>query len=177
MNRPKIFKFILSVFIIFHLICVFILPNPDGILYRQFAPVVVTYGSFFGFNTTWRFFSPNPLIRIMQYEVFSRNEDGNLVGQIFQYPRSLEEEGSRENFNRKLTNSMFMMMREEYMRDILGPKICSWHPGAEIISFSMRGRVLPSIEKSKFMGSVREEISEIQTQHLTDVNCSRELEE
>ncbi|MCB0350962.1 MAG: hypothetical protein KDD38_07250 [Bdellovibrionales bacterium] len=113
----------------------------------------------------------------MDYEVFSRDENGELKGQKFQYPPPLSEGGTRENFNRKLTNAMYMMMRQDFLQNIIGPRICSWHPGAETISVSMRGSILPSMEKAKFMGTGREEISEISTQYLTDIYCQKELEE
>lgn len=162
----------LTAFILFHLLSIFVLPNPDSILYRKLASPVVTYGNFFGFNTTWRFFSPNPLIRIMEYKVFTPGSDGQLAETVFRYPRDLKDEGSRETYNRKLANSMVMLMREDFLKEIIGPKICGWHPGAETVSISMKGRVWPTIEKSALMGEEkRHELGQIQTQHVMDINC------
>jgi hypothetical protein len=175
MHQQKLLKVILSVFIVFQLTCVFVLPNPDSIIYRELAPLVVTYGNFFDFNTTWRFFSPNPMVRLMEYDVFTPGPDGKLITESFRYPKSLEDEGSRENFNRKLNNAMYMMGRAEFLKDIFGPTICSWHPKADSIAVYMRGRVLPTIEKSKLTGGERIELGEVERQYVADINCKSDV--
>jgi hypothetical protein len=174
-HHQTLLKAFLSLFIVFHIFAVVILPNPESIVNRVLSPIIVPYGSFLGVNTTWRFFSPNPLVRLLVYEVFSRNADGVLEGKTYRYPRTLQEEGLRETFNRKFSNSMFMMARLEYITDVLRPSLCKWHPEAETIAISMTGRVLSSIEKTKFEGAkTRDELGTMQTQYLTDIHCKEE---
>jgi hypothetical protein len=68
------------------------------------------------------------------------------------------------------------MGRVENLENILGPFLCRMHPGAETLSISMRGRIQPTIEKSRFQGNAREAIGDIQTQYVTDVHCKGEVE-
>jgi hypothetical protein len=168
--KPSV-KIALSVFIVFHLYVVFVLPNPDGILYRASHAWISPYGNQFGFNTTWRFFSPNPAVKVLEYDVFTRDINGELQGETFRFPQNLEQEDSRENFNRKMNFSMYMMSRNELLEKVLGPRLCQMHPGAESVSISMRGHEQPTIESSKFQGSERKNIGQTKTHYLTDVSC------
>lgn len=170
-------KTILSVFIVFHLACIFILPNPESMLYRATAPVVTTYGNLLGMNTTWRFFSPNPMIRYMEYTVFYRDANKRLMSSVYRYPRIYTEEKFFENYSRKLNNSMYMMMHKDHLRDNFGKILCSWHPEAEVISVAARGRVFPNIEKSQLISGGRSELGEVQTQSVVDIQCKPEAEE
>ncbi len=170
-------KTILSAFIVFHVLCVFILPNPESMLFRATAPVMTTYGNFLGFNTTWRFFSPNPMIRYMEYTIFYRDSSKKLVSSTHRYPRVYTEEKFFENYSRKLNNSMYMMMHKDHLRDNFGKILCRWHPDAEVISVAARGRVFPNIEKSQLIRGDRSELGEVQSQTVTDVHCKPEVEE
>ena len=173
MTRPKLIKGALSLFIIFHVTAIFIFPNPESILYRRTASVLATYGNFFGFNTTWRFFSPNPMVRIIEYDVFKADDTGQLQGETFRYPRDIKEEKFREIYNRKLNNAMFMVMRQNLLNEVLGPMMCRWHPGAETLAVSIKGRVIPTIESSKLSGApARQELGAIQKQYMADVQCA-----
>src|SRR5437867_2035354 len=114
--KINFFKIVLSCFIIFHIISVFVLPNPESIVYRNLT-LIPQYGNLFGLNTTWRFFSPNPLIRLLEYDVFYRDKDGQLQMTSHQYP-SMADHELREIYNRKMTNGMFMLSRGEYFDKI-----------------------------------------------------------
>ncbi len=112
MNRSQLnlAKVLLSFFILFQIAAVFILPNPEGILYRELAPVVVTFGNFFGLNTTWRFFSPNPAVRVLEYDLYTRDAAGNLQSVTFRHPRHLREEKFRGVYNRKLNKLLVLLL-------------------------------------------------------------------
>ena len=171
--KSTLIKILASAFILFHISSVFVLPNPEGILYRHWS-WVTNYGNLFGFNTTWRFFSPNPLIRVLEYDVFYRDQTGDLQMSSFQYPKPLSQEPSREVYNRKMTNGMFMLSRGDHFDKTLGVKLCSWHPRAETIAIYTKGRVFPSVEKSRFEGSRVSDIGAIERIHVKDLECSGE---
>jgi hypothetical protein len=179
MNRSQLnlAKVLLSIFILFQISAVFILPNPEGILYRELAPVVVNYGNLFGFNTTWRFFSPNPMVRVLEYDLYTRDAAGSLQSETFRHPRLLKEERFREVYNRKLNNGMYMMGQPEKLKLIMGPWLCRQHPQAETISVYARGLVLPTMEKSQLMGAMsgsfdRQQLGEVQRQQIIDIECN-----
>lgn len=164
-------KLLVSVGIVFHLICIFVLPNPESIIYRKLSPWITVYANQLGFNTTWRFFSPNPLIRLLEYDVYSRTPEGELISSTHRYPESLEHEDFRDNYNRKISSSMFLMASQTNFETILAPRICKMHPQAETISFYVVGYELPSIEKSVFLQKSIKELGTMSRQEVQDVDC------
>jgi hypothetical protein len=163
-------KLFLSAFICLQLLTIFICPNPDSIIFRAFYSSIVVYGNLFGLNTTWRFFSPDPSVRLFEYDAFSRDSDGKLHGESYRYPKTLAEEPSREIFNRKMNNEMYVVARS-MVDKTLGPLLCRRHPEAETLAVFMKGRNFPTIEKSVFQGSHIDDIGEITRDYLMDVNC------
>jgi len=161
---------LLSAFACWQILTVFICPNPDSILFRYFRGSVVTYGNFFGLNTTWRFFSPDPNVRLFEYDTYTRDADGKLRGESFRYPNTLVEEPSREIFNRKMNNEMYLIARN-ILDKTLGPLICRWHPKAETIAVYLKGRVFPSLEKSILEGKRVADIGEVRRDFWMDINC------
>lgn len=164
-------KAILSVIICFHLLCIFVLPNPDSILFRQIANVIAPYGSFIGINTTWRFFSPTPIIRIMEYKVFTPNEHDRLVEKTYRYPKAYKEELFGELYSRKLNNSMYMLSHLTYMKEHFSKVLCRWHPEAEVISVWAKGRNIPNLERSQLIEGDRTDLGEIQVSYMMDARC------
>src|SRR5690606_40348478 len=128
----------------------------------------------FGFNTTWRFFSPNPNVKFIEYEIFSRNAAGELEARTFQYPSQQDRELSVEIYNRKITNAMFVIARPEMHTALLQPYMCRLHPEAEQIAVYVKGRRFDSLEKSRLQGDSRSEIGTIEKIYVTDLYCEAE---
>lgn len=164
-------RILLSVFVIFHLFAIFVLPNPENILYRTSAPLITEYGNLLGINTTWRFFSPNPLIRYMEYTVYNHDAEKNLVGEVHRFPRHFSEEPFFENFSRKLNNAMLMMNQVTFLREKFSKIMCGWHPGAETIAVASRGRIVPNIEKSQLFEGGRESLGEVRSSPVAEFDC------
>lgn len=170
LQKPNLVRVLLSIFIVIQLLTIFICPNPESILYSELASSLVVYGNLFGLNTTWRFFSPNPGVRLLEYDVFTRNAAGQLVGESFRYPKSAEEEKFREIYGRKVGNEMFVVARN-ILPVTLGPQLCKWHPGAETIAIYLKGRNFSSIEKSRLEGQHVADIGQVTRTYLQDVHC------
>ncbi len=171
MRNQKLLKLVLSIFIFVQVLTVVICPNPESLIFRKAADTFVVYGNLFGLNTTWRFFSPTPAVRLIDYEVFKRGEDKSFIGEsAFHYPNSAKEEGFREIYNRKVNNGMYVVAREMVPKT-LGPYLCRKHQGAEVIALYLKGRVFPTIERSQLQGDHVSEIGQIQRDFLMDVHC------
>ncbi len=130
----------------------------------------MAYGNFFGLNTTWRFFSPTPAVRLLEYDVFKKDQNGKLQSESFRYPRKLNEEKFQEIYNRKVNNEMYVTARE-LLPVTLGPQLCKWHKGAETIAIYVKGRTFPTIEKSRHLGQHVSELGEVTRDYLMDINC------
>src|SRR5579871_3993566 len=53
-------KALLSVWLVYHLFCILILPNGGSFLGRYSEKYILEYGNFLGINTPWNLFSPDP---------------------------------------------------------------------------------------------------------------------
>ena len=68
-------KVSLSVFICFHITTMILVANPSSLLSRMAPHFMISYASTLGLNTTWQFFSPNPMgERYLEYEIHTENE-------------------------------------------------------------------------------------------------------
>ncbi len=172
--RHQWLKVFLSIFAVWHIFSIFVLPDPDSIVYRHLTRSVVPYGNLIGFNNTWRFFSPNPLIRLLEYDVFTRDSSGNLrLLTSGRYPRRLEHEGNREVYNRKLNSGMFLMIQNKVPVTI-GRVLCRQYANADTIAIYLRGRVFPEIEKADlaYEGQHVTNLGEVVRQYMFDIHCA-----
>lgn len=112
-------------------------------------------------------------MRLIEYEVFRKGDDGKLHSEEFRYPEKVEEEKFREIYNRKVNNGMYVVARD-ILPKTLGPYLCRKHMGAETIAIYVKGRVFSTIEKAQFEGSHVADIGEIHRDFLMDVHCGAE---
>jgi hypothetical protein len=165
-------KILLSLFLVFHVIAIFVLPNPDSILYREWQNVIATYGSTIGMNTTWRFFSPNPSLSTVEYEVVKSGHEPEK----FRYPASVEQVGSREAFNRLMNFAIFMAASRETLERFLHPYICKMHPDAEQIAYYIITNKFPTIENAQLRASSREDLSIKSRNPAGEFDCAKVTE-
>lgn len=167
--KRKIAQIVLSIFLVYHVCAILILPNPDSIIFRQVERIFLNYGNFLGINTTWRFFSPNPLIRMLEYEIL--DADGHVVGEVHKFPESPSKEGSRESYNRQLNYAMYMMSNMEHLRGFLTPYLCARHPEAHGFVYYSVSRDMPTVEAAASHGAGREYLERITRTTLADFPC------
>lgn len=167
-------KALLSLFVVFQVSVVFVLPNPDSILYRETYKYFASYANTLGFNTTWRFFSPNPFMWVVEYDVIPDLDAWRgLEFETYRYPSSLQDVGTREGFNRRLNFGMFMTSQDRLLENYFGPFLCKRHPEAEIIAIYMVGRETPSIDRMKLEPSWSSitDIANIRRMKVKDFSC------
>lgn len=151
-----------------------IVANPDSIPSRRASNLMFYYANTLGLNTTWQFFSPNPMgERYLEYEVHYDDEWADSLNSNSQ-PHSeesadegmeLEGEGERggkwthhywpprhhvkmsqEIKNRIFSHSVHSTLNETLAEDIFIPWVCRKHPKARSISLKAETKSLPSIE-------------------------------
>ena len=174
LHNRILLKTFLSLFAIWHIFSIFVLPDPDSVLYHHLTNSVVRYGNLIGFNNTWRFFSPNPLIRLLEYDIFTRGQNGQLHFLLSgRYPRSFNQEPNREIYNRKLDSGMYLMMQNKVPVTI-GRVLCRQYANADTIAIYLRGREFPPIEKANlaFEGNRVTNLGDVVRQYMFDIHCA-----
>lgn len=164
-------KALVSLALLFHLFAVFVFPNPESLLSRRTSWLVFPYGNLLGLNTTWRFFSPNPVMKVFEYEAYRYDESGDIVfEQKARFPESLEAAGSRETFNRLMNFAMYGSSREESIENVLKPYFCKKFPSAEV-SFYLIDYVLPSLESARLKAGNFESMARERKVPLARADC------
>jgi hypothetical protein len=152
-------------------------PNPESIVHRILSPVFSGYGNFLGVNNTWRFFSPNPNLRILEYDARTYDEESDVSREeTHRFPESYEAVGNREGYNRRLNFAMMVSGHFQALDKIMAPLLCKLQPWAQEISIYHLHREFPSVEKANTYGAGRESLSEVRRIHLRDVDCHSEAQ-
>lgn len=76
---PRIFVGIASVWLIFHLAAVFLMPYSDSYFTQRLQGVVEPYLGRLGLQSTWRFFAPEPMTGIQQIETQLLDAGGEVI--------------------------------------------------------------------------------------------------
>lgn len=124
-TEPKLvgLKISLSVFIVYHLFSVLLVPNAQSFLGREAAKWVEPYVNFLEFTNGWSFFAPEPGPPpvYIEYELINRKEGGSEFGRwpSVQSPFSL-----RERQNRRIAAAEFMMSSEVRAEKMMVPYLC-----------------------------------------------------
>lgn len=151
MNRGL--KIFLSFLIVFHILCLLVLPNPTSILARYFPSWLASYANTAGIHYTWKFFAPNPGSEALIIYEFTRNKDG--YNDYDPLPDELETyywppKDSLilwENLNRYLNYSFLASVSSERVQSYLVPFLCSRHKGIASIHLKSIHFIVPSMEK------------------------------
>lgn len=163
-------KVLLSLFICFHLLAILVLPNPNSLPNRE-LPLLSTYGNLLAINTTWRFFSPNPLIKTVEYETYKYDDNYNVIEtKEYKFPLSVEDIGGREAYNRTLNYAMIAVGHPDWAYQLLGPVLCRKHPEVDEIAIYQLRRDYVPIEKAQILESY-EKLYEVIRDRVTDVSC------
>ena len=116
----------LSLFIVFHLVAVFLAPNGDNQVGLKFGKMVNPYLNFFEMTNCWNFFSPNPEPPIyIEFEVMDAS------GQILErstWPDRKDPFFIRERQNRRVSATDFMIAAELRTEKMMVPYLCGRAP-------------------------------------------------
>lgn len=168
-------KGLLSLGILFHLLAILVLPNPNSILSRE-LPVLVEYGNILTINTTWRFFSPNPLIRTIEYKTYNYKQGLNVpVEKEYLFPEPpegfIESLLGREKYNRTLNYSMLISSRPEWAEAFLSKVLCEKHQEVDEIAVFQVHREFEPIEKARVMNSRYDSLVRVKKRRVADFTC------
>jgi hypothetical protein len=144
-------------FVAFHLTAIVVLPNPDSILFKKTQSVFATYGNILGFNTTWRFFSPNPGLQILEYEAVGYDDSSQIrFEKTGRFPVRPIDASSQESMTRLMSSGMFLAARAENAEQVLRPFFCRRFPEADEVSLFRTQDHLAHLERAAYVGGDRD---------------------
>lgn len=145
-------KVVLSLWIVFHLFHILILPNGSSYLGRSWGQFLLFYGNSAGLNSTWNFFSPDPAHTMyLKFRIHFPEKEGlavrdNIEGTLPPEKEHIVIDSSR----RRLLYAMrFLLLDQNRMNTLLGPWLCRQYPGADVISISHILHPIPSLEAAR----------------------------
>lgn len=147
LNLSVILKFVFSIFLLYHLAVIVIMPNPSSLLGRKYARYLIDYANQLGLNTTWQFFSPGPApVFYLEYTVENANEE---EGETFQIPERRRASYYDELYNRTLYSMRFFVLApSETFDSFFVPWVCKRHPEAAALTIRTQGEPVVNIERA-----------------------------
>lgn len=150
MRKSKLSLFLrlsLSIFVIYHIAAVVVMPNPGSLLGRKVARYFTDYTNTLGINTTWQFFSPGPApVFYLEYELETAGEN---VGESLQLPPKRRASYYDELYNRTLYAMRFFVLAPmDTFERFFVPWLCKKHLEAEAITIRTVGEPIVNIERA-----------------------------
>lgn len=182
MKKVKLlFKALLSLWIVYNIFVMLVMPNVGAYFGRVTANVVTPYANTVGLNAGWNFFSPEPAHPMyLKYTVYYP-ESENLEGETSQEEREpVEGFFPVQNDKRNIPNithkrewalMRYMVLDAKRLRLLMGPWLCRQYPGAASIDMEHVIETIPFLDQavrfqeesvkdlSKEVQSVRESVS------------------
>jgi hypothetical protein len=127
-RTPRWVRAGLSVYILFHLFCVLLVPNSDNYTGNYFLKALQPYVYFFELTNNWNFFSPNPEPPIyVEYELL---DDQGQTARTGRWPDVKDPFFWRERQTRRITAADFMVSQELRAEKMMVGYLChqAQHP-------------------------------------------------
>lgn len=153
-NPKRVLKAVLSIFIVYHLLAIFILPMGQGLVIRELGRYFITYANLFNLNTSWQFFSPGPspifyLEYSYNYPADDPADEGLLESESMLLPEKRVGFGLSDHYNRRLYSMRFFSVDPEKIERYLAPWLCRKDERAESISLRQLVGEVESVEKHR----------------------------
>lgn len=163
-------KMFASLWIVFHLLAIAIVPNASSVLTSELQNWVVPYTNLIGFHSFWQFFSPDPgaavFFRVRLYE------KENLLTS-FDYPPKNDPFWIRSRYNRRVSSVRFFSRPPaDGVPRQLGPYFCRQDARATSAEISLLVMRPPTLDEVK-AGSALNSLEHEQAQGAQTVVCER----
>lgn len=149
MTRVRVYKLVLSLFVIYHVSAVTILPNGGSIVGRKLARYFIDYGNLLVFNRTWQFFSPSVAPNFyLRYEVETEANALSTDRPVFQYPEINVNRPLNDLYIRSISEMRFLAMDPDKFAKYFVPFLCRKHPLAVALDIRSVFEDVPHIERA-----------------------------
>lgn len=136
--RERALKIAASLFVLYNLLAMLLMPNPWSFLGRRYGFLVAPYANAVGLNSSWNFFSPDPAQTMyISYDIEYLDEQGESQrgDERGTFPQASRHMVLDSNTRRELYAMRFMMIAPNRVQALFGPWLCREHPGATLIHF------------------------------------------
>lgn len=135
----------MSLWILYHLVGILIMPSPQSILVKNWAWFFRPYLNALTINTTWNLFSPDPATAgFMNVQMVSQEFETGV--KEFTWPRMADQKDRDPRFARELYFMRYMVMNENHIKNIVIPEICKQDKSIQEVSLRFYTTVIPSLE-------------------------------
>lgn len=182
----KLIQIVLSLFLIYHLLAIFILPNFNSILGETVGPYVLKYATTLNISNTWQFFSPNPSMEIFwEYELeYNASVEDSLSDEViekemkvYRWPPLTSDEFYRVSFMRKVYHSRNSTQNQKSIRNFLIPWLCKKHPEAKSIFIRTVVKAHSNILQPELMNRMTQLQQAYQKRlNIDSFNCNSSIE-
>lgn len=171
MKKVKLlFKALLSLWIVYNIFVMLVMPNVGAYFGRVTANVVTPYANTMGLNAGWNFFSPEPAHPMyLKYTVFYNSEEGEeLKEPVFGFfpMEAAKDNRPLPNITRKREWALmrYMVLDPKRLRVLMGPWLCRQYPSATSVDMEHVIETIPFLDQAvRFQeDSVRDLSKEVQ---------------
>lgn len=140
-------KIFLSLWILYHLVGILIMPSPQSILVKNWAWIFRPYLNALTINTTWNLFSPDPgTATFLKINVISDKEESGV--RSFTWPRNADRSEPDSRHRRELYFVRYTIMNDMMIYKFLFPWLCRNNPDAQEIRLEVYTTIHPSLEQA-----------------------------
>lgn len=176
----RILKTGLSVFLVYHLLAILILPMGRGLVIRELGRHFITYANLLNLNTTWQFFSPGPsptfyLEYVFAYPSEASKDDADMPPESEpQYlPEKRKSFSVSDFYQRRLFAMRFLSLNPDRLEKFLVPWLCSQDSKAVSVTIRQLFDEVQNVEKHRGSsgGETFSEMTEANNQPRTTYAC------
>ncbi|MFS4459907.1 hypothetical protein [Bdellovibrio sp. HCB2-146] len=145
-----ILKTLLSLWIVYHIIVIVIMPNAGGYLGRVTSRYIAPYANIFGVNVGWNFFSPDPAHTMyIRYMVYFNNDSGEDEKEPIEgyFPAQKNQRNDSIFNSRELYVMRFMIINPKHLKYLFGPWLCRQYPGATSVDMEHVIETVPFLDQ------------------------------
>ncbi|AHZ84474.1 hypothetical protein [Bdellovibrio bacteriovorus] len=159
MKKVKLlFKTLLSLWIVYNIFVMLVMPNVGAYFGRVTANVVTPYANTVGLNAGWNFFSPEPAHPMyLKYTVNYLYTEGENAGEEAKEPvygffplEIAKDNRPLPNITRKREWALmrYMVLDPKRLRVLMGPWFCRQYPGATSVDMEHVIETIPFLDQA-----------------------------
>lgn len=173
-NLTSVLKIFFTVFLLYHLAAIVIMPNPSSLLGRKYSRYLTNYSNLLGINTTWQFFSPGPApVFYLEYDVEPKDPSGEI--KTYEIPERRRASYYDELYNRTLyAMRFFVLAPQETFKRFFVPWLCKQHPEAASLSIRTLGEPIENIERASGSETFEDLSEKVPLKQRQRYNCEVE---
>ena len=178
LNLKKSVRFFFSLWIVYHVFVITVMPNGTSYVGRYLQSLVVPYATTLGMHASWNFFSPDPAHTMyFHYRIYYQNEMGEDIKEPEDHYFPEQKNAGIWDLSKKreLYAMRYMVLDPQRIQSFFGPWVCKNHPGSTAIQMEHVIEPIPSLDMAVVnKSSSLDEISQKSYEYLnSEYRCSQ----